>query len=267
MRSDLNDLNEHELLSDDERNVSRLVGGLQAVDAPVNFERRVMSKIAERKSGHRSYFRVPVVAYALSLAFVLVLAGYVVLRFRQPETRQPVVSSLTTPQAAPTAPPDRNNVSPAPDEVVAADPVEPSAPVELGSPTRASVKTASRRTKSDRGGTVTFGQGQAKQVMPEGMEPDRPRIIGDQTVVTPAAPISVGQILDPLGIVVEFDNGWRVTAVRPQTVAARSGVRVGDTLISLGDRELKQETTFSNSGSFRTITVRRDDKVMPLKLQ
>ena len=266
MNSEFKDLNENDLPVDGDEAVSRLIGGLRRADAPGNFERRVMTTIAERRDRRPRFFRMPVLAYAVSLVLVVLVAGFVVLNLRQPDAAQPEVSSTLPARSAP-APTVQNEVTPTPEDLIAAQPNEPDAPAATDSSTRAASKNVSNSKRADRGGTVTFGQGQAKQVMPEGIEPDRPQSDANQGDVVTSSTISVSDLLDPLGLTVVYGTEFRVTAVRQNSVAARSGVRVGDTLVSLDDKQLRQGTAFSSSGSFSTITVRREGKLVSLKLQ
>src|SRR4051794_29726858 len=66
---------ENEILPADELAVSQALAGLKHVEAPANFERRVLSKISEVEPSSRSQFRVPLaLAYSLPLLLVLVVA-------------------------------------------------------------------------------------------------------------------------------------------------------------------------------------------------
>jgi hypothetical protein len=70
--------NEQEVLNKDEQAVRSLVTGLKHVEAPANFERRVMAKIAEgQPQRRRGLFALPAIAYALPDLLVLFIATFV----------------------------------------------------------------------------------------------------------------------------------------------------------------------------------------------
>src|SRR5947209_17759070 len=82
--------NEHEVLDRDEQAVSGLVADLKHVEAPANFERRVMAKIAEGQPQRgRGLFAIPAIAYAVPALLVLLIATFLVFTLRQPAEPQP----------------------------------------------------------------------------------------------------------------------------------------------------------------------------------
>jgi S1-C subfamily serine protease len=81
-----------------------------------------------------------------------------------------------------------------------------------------------------------------------------------------STPISVKELLDNLGMSVEFENGWRVKSVTENGVAQKTGIKTGDIITALGDREIDAKTSFNGVGSITSVTVNRDGKRVPLKL-
>jgi Trypsin-like serine proteases, typically periplasmic, contain C-terminal PDZ domain len=78
--------------------------------------------------------------------------------------------------------------------------------------------------------------------------------------------IPVGQVFDMLGISVETNDAWRVAKVRENGTADKSGVKVGDVITAFDDQDVNAKSDSVNFGSISKITVRRDGKLIPLKL-
>jgi uncharacterized iron-regulated protein len=77
---------------------------------------------------------------------------------------------------------------------------------------------------------------------------------------------------DPPKVGVGLDASLKVTAVSPDSPAAKAGVRVGDVLKTAGKRELKTDTSLRHFLEIRrsdefTLTVVRSGKELPLRIQ
>jgi S1-C subfamily serine protease len=83
--------------------------------------------------------------------------------------------------------------------------------------------------------------------------------------MTPTS-IPLSEVLDMLGVAADAKGQWRVTAVRENSPSAKSGVKIGDVITALDDKDINTESAFLNSGSVKVITVRRDGKLIPLKV-
>src|SRR5690349_7852984 len=91
--------NKNEFVDRDEETVSRLIGDLKQVEAPANFEHRVMSRIAEDEIKHRSLFSVPALALATGAVMVLLVSSIVFYNMRRPATQENEI--VQTPVTAP----------------------------------------------------------------------------------------------------------------------------------------------------------------------
>jgi membrane-associated protease RseP (regulator of RpoE activity) len=263
--------NERELIGRDEEAVSRLVGDLKHVEAPANFERRVMSQIAEGEPRSYSRFSLPALALAAGAVIVLLVGSIVFYRMRQPAPENTVVQ---TPIAAP-APVQQNtasvgqNIAPQPSadpEMVAQNGIQPLQQVQTQD--RQTPKQIRPETNSNvGGGSITTGLNEARPIYPQGLKPNVFRSnVNTSELVSPNA-ISVQDILGMPGITVEYSSGWLVKAVSKNSPAERSGVRVGDVITELNGDPLTAETKFHGSGTVTTLTVRRDGQSLVLKLK
>jgi hypothetical protein len=256
--------NEQEMLDKNERAVSRLVAGLKHVEAPANFERRVMSKIAEGKPQRRGFFAFPAVVYVVpALLVVLVVSFFVFKPEKSPEAQLAPVAAANT-IAQPQASPSLNSVDMPEQPNVAL--VQPGQSQTSSRGTEPKAVKQGRVTNGNRGGgSYLEALPNKKAPMPEGLENNSPSAANSADVMT-STPIPVKEILDNLGMSVEFENGWQVKTVTDSGPAQRTGVKVGDIIIALDDRELDLSTSYKGFGSVRTVTVRRGGKLLPLKI-
>jgi hypothetical protein len=220
-----------------------------------------MARVAEGRPKRR-FISLRTVSYAASLVLILVLGTIVILRSRQPETAQH--EQLTTPGTViqQIAPPVVVNQTPEP-TAIARSQSEPNKPADKD-------KTPLRVNRTDKnsnrgGGSFIEALPNKKQPNPEGIEPQS-RSAANQSDVMISTPISVKELLDNLGMSVEFENGWRVKSVTENGVAQKTGIKTGDIITALGDREIDAKTSFNGVGSITSVTVNRDGKRVPLKL-
>ena len=253
--------NEQEMLDEDEQAVRRLVSGLKHVEAPANFERRVMGKIANGRPRPRGFFAIPAIGYAVPTLLVLLIAAFFVFKFRQstPAESVPVNMAKTSvqPQAVPSAPSSQT-----PETTIA------EGGPYAGQPKANNQKLVKARTNVDSnqgGGSILEGLHEKKRPMPEGIDPNS-RLSANSNDVMRTTPISVKELLDALGMSVEFENGWRVKSITDNGAAQRIGIKVGDVINALDGRGIDASTTFNGFGSVHSVTVNRDGKLIPLKL-
>jgi S1-C subfamily serine protease len=79
--------------------------------------------------------------------------------------------------------------------------------------------------------------------------------------------VPVKDILLQLGITASYNAGWVVRTVENNSLAARSGVEVGDVVTALGKTTLASDTEFKGSFEASTIKIKRNgqEKELPLK--
>lgn len=252
-----------------DNDVASVVSGLGTVKAPAGFERQVMTRIAAGAPARR--FDIPLFAYAIPALIVLLVATFLIFRSEPAATGQPE----TVAQAPAAVPQEQgNSVSaiPAPaanallqqPEVVQQTPPQAAPPNQQlqkgNTPTVASANNNSARV-------ITFGQGQAKTPMPEGISPKPQRRTPDANSIISQLPVPVVDILEMLGMTVKYENEWKVTALSPNGAAHRSGVVTGDVITAINERALTSDTAFHGSGTFTSITVRRGSQNVVIKLK
>jgi len=256
--------NEQEMLDKDEQAVSGLVAGLKHVEAPANFERRVMAKIAEGRPARSGFFAIPAISFAVPALAVLLIATFVVFEFRQPSDAQPEPIVAADPGvAAGNIPPINSTPAPEPTTIAKEQPVLTQNPVPISQQKTVRSNAASNSNRG--GGSYVETQIEKKRPNPEGIEPNSPTAANRSDVMT-SSTIPVGQVFDMLGISVETNDAWRVAKVREKGPADLSGVKVGDVITAFDDQDVNTRAGSINFGSISKITVRRDGKLIPLKL-
>jgi hypothetical protein len=257
--------NEQEVLDKDEQAVSGLVAGLKHIEAPSNFDRRVMAKIAEgQPQRRRGLLAIPAIIYAVPALLVLLIATFVVFKLRKPDAVQsePIVATGTSRPAE--AKPSFVDPAPAPESTAVASEQQPIAPNPPAG-NRQKTVMASAASNSNRGGSYDETVREKKRPNPEGIEPNSPTAANRSDVMT-SSTIPVSQVLEMLGISVDTDDAWRVAKVKEKGPADKSGVKVGDVITAFDDQDVNTRAGSINFGSISKITVRRDGKLVPLKL-
>ena len=258
MNIESRNFDEHEMLDKDEQAVSQMVAGLKHVEAPANFERRVMARIAEPQEIRRSIFAIPAIAYGLPLVLVLMLATFFVIKLRQPSSGQPTVAENIAPAAEPqtntqarqpelpTLPAENNStVAQAPD----------TDKISTGDGHTAQKPQAPSRQKG--GGSYEEALTPKKAPLPTGIQLN-PQSNSNRSDVVSTVPISVKEMLSTLGLNVDYEKGWKVSSVNKNSVAERAGIAAGDEILSLGDKDLTAGTSFQGSASINTIRYSRN---------
>jgi hypothetical protein len=261
--------NEQEVLDKDEQAVSGLVAGLKHIEAPANFERRVMAKIAEgQPQRSRGLFAIPAIVYAVPALLVLLIATFVVFKLRETMPAEPTIVATNV-----SSTPSKSE-TPIPESTLPLTPTSSDSAVAKVD-TSPSAKSLDRRrggsidfsepTNSNKGGSYVKGQRQTQMPMPEGLQNPSPSSANRNDVMMSSS-IPVSQVFDMLGISVETSDAWRVAKVRENGTADKSGVKVGDVITAFDDQDVNTRSGSINFGSISKITVRRDGKLVPLKL-
>lgn len=237
--------------TDDER-VGRLISRLGRVDAPPDFEARVRARIAARSAAPKPRRVRWLLPAASTIALLVVLALLIPNAFRRDS--QVLATAVRTDSIA------VNIIPRLPDDVGVpdgrtADPTVPDSKPRL-------VRT--RRPYRDERSSVDFSLRQSRRGPPRAASDPK---IGAHPFQSPAS-ITIGSVLTDLGI--ESNVVGRsifVRSVRENSVAARSGVTVGDSVVAIDSRSVDATTVFERTVSGGTITVVRDGIPIILKLQ
>lgn len=242
-----------EVRDDDE--VSRLLASLPRVEAPDDFLFGVKARIARRRTARVTW---------LSLRNVLAASAFVLIAFAV-GIMYIIRSGSTTPSDIDAVSSTKNDITPKPDlrsinERDQSSPGSANLVVTRSEPDRtaASVPAEARSSNANRGTSVDLAAGSSTRIYPKGVGPNTasPQKAHD---LQRERTFSAIEILDQLGAGTESsESGIRVTAIRENSIAAKSGLRKGDIVEAINKKPVSGKTTFSGQTSGSSVTVRRD---------
>lgn len=273
---------ERENLSADEQKICNLIGKLEKVECPKNFDFRLKARIAsaDKKDFQPSIrqtlrYVLPVAACVLIAAFVLVQAGIFSPSGGQQGSEITAVNPNVQPFDAspPTVPivsPSNSNTSESSVNRSESSPLNPSSNTEtaLKNPSEKRSESLPKLSKEDEPTMWRdFGvRPNRKQIYPRGIDPNqiKPQKIENQN----AKPVSAKSVFDFIGMETEFNGGkLRVKSVKAKGLADISGIKIGDLVESVDDTKIdKSEMTLKSSG-VKKITVSREGKPLEISLQ
>jgi len=252
----------------DDRRIAELLGGLNRVNAPSDFEFRVRAGIASQASIRSGGLRLRrVILYAapivLLLAIGLPIAFYYEGRSEQStviktgidrkETATVTVSE--TPAGGPTA------AEPAVEQRTSANRSKERDSVNTSADT-----TAPKRNEKTGGGSYVAASREGRRILPRGLDPNV------RTAATPEdfsmnASIPVRDVLSTLGINAEFNGkAWTVESVTDNSTAARAGLRRGDLVLAIDDQPISKATDFKGKVSGKSIRILRAGRPASIEL-
>ncbi|MGC2238311.1 MAG: hypothetical protein WA584_19310 [Pyrinomonadaceae bacterium] len=269
-------LEENEILSGDEEKICEMLGSLQCVDAPKDFDFQLKARITgAAPQDFRAAPRLfPILRFAAPLGLAIIVLAVVVInglysfdnnsvptvagnyvrqspeKVNSPAVSQPdtVAMTETTPQAANT------EIFPA----IAVNSAKPekrmfSRDSELAGNTK-KPKNSDAQTKNN-GGSLVQSSGNPGVLLPNGFSPNNS--------------YSVKEILSINGIEADFSNKkWKVRAVVQNSIAERSGVKVNDVIEAINDRKLSAETINSEGRlNVNKLTVARGREKIEINLK
>lgn len=238
--------------------IASLLCGLERVDAPTGFESRAMRRIAERESGGE--LDRPVLLLMLKFAgpaAMLLLMGMFFVFFGDSE----VSNALVPPVHEVNSP-----IAPAATETPLAleGALASASPTEIQPAAQPPVNTARPKpAPSPRIMSEDFAvQGPGEILRPQGLAP------GPEVGVPPLRRFSPLQLLDIIGIQSACSPvDCTVRNVRPNSVAARSGVLEGDVVIGIDEKPIESTRMYSGEPESRTITVRRNGQIVKIPIR
>jgi len=255
-----------EILDTDDAKVAQLLAGLKRVEAPANFEFRLKARLANAAPPVRGFGLVPsFVKYAAPVALVAAVSSVLFLNSSNaPESTvstagvapQISVSEVVKPAAsfAPTTAVEPEATVP----VIAANPNRHSAKV------RQALAPAVREPKEQDRSEVK-GVKEARIIASRGIDPN--------TQVLPVAPqpeskslLPASDVLRWLGVDSVYEGGWKVRAIKTNSPADQAGVKAGDILESIDDKQLGKDAMFKSGNIGKVIKVKRDGKSVELTL-
>lgn len=224
--------------------IGRLLKTLHRVDAPTDFNARVMARIAAAKTdGSAGLFKwftriaVPVAA-VVAIVFAVWFA------------RTPAPGDLNVAVAVPE---NRPTVLPTIDVAVPTSQTIPDQRVADASPKPKAQPNQTERSPDVRPRSRDFAitEGTSKSPQPDSNS-------NAAGFSTPAV-IMIDDVLSNLGVETdESGDKLVVRSVRPNSVAERSGVRIGDRIEAIDEKRVTKKTRFVSKVAGRTLTVARN---------
>jgi membrane-associated protease RseP (regulator of RpoE activity) len=254
--------------------ISRLLGGLERVDAPADFDFRVRARIADGKPSESGGSRLPLaVRYAAGLCSVLLLAGLFgfIWLYSGNNTGVPAVA-VVDPQpklADRGSPSDR---AAATSDVPAADERAVVNVPTADSSTRPLVKGLEREAGNTRtelnpsGDSIESSTREAKRILPKGISTN-PASAPKPKDFDRGVHIQAADVLILLGINATYSgSGWLVNSLTPNGAAERVGLKAGDVVEAINEQSIAETTSFSGTFSGKSLRVRRGGQVLRIDL-
>jgi hypothetical protein len=261
-----NTAGETEMLSSDEQNVSRLLSNLKRVDAPTDFDFHLKARLANASPGdYRPVKLFPVLKYALPLALFLFVGAAFVLTNSYTGVNVSVVES-----------PDAPVTSIGVNSEQAQQTVVNNNPTRANTPEVVAEQTKEPKVPRSKPGTRDLpGGGSYDSTGNKAKDPISAPIIADSNSNSvrnpgnpgPSIPLQFRQMLMSLGIDASDagDKTWKVMRLARDGIAERSGLQVGDMMEAIDDKPITP--LYDGSFSVKSISVRRDDKVIKIDIQ
>jgi hypothetical protein len=261
--------------TDDGRDVAELVGSLERVEPPKDFDLRVKARIASAEPARKGGRFVPsITRMAVPAALLFVVGAFLIYTL---STRNelagpgPIVETQLT--DAPTMPEVRDmepaEERPRESETAA---VETSTDVPLDRdvpPERPAAAQPQRRQPEP------DGMSEVRSASPAG-EVRRPLGINPQSGKTTRVPpgfgeqgeYSVREVLDLIGLDAQYrDGAWTVFSTDRTGIAGRSGVIPGDRVLAVDNTSLTETTVLRGAASFNSLLVSRNGRDIRIELR
>lgn len=279
-----NNLNEQENLSADERKISNLIGGLEKVSAPKDFDFRLKARISAAKENNFQpsmwqtlRYVLPVSATAIIAAFVMIQAG-LFSGDAIPQENNFASANQVQPQntGSEGLPFNQEVVQTTNSNIVTETPsvIEKTEITRVADDKLVSEKQkqipVKYQPKSTPKGEPRNSRDLAQSppsinILPEGISGNTSQVNKE---LNQNNSVSAQEILNFIGVETENEgNKLRVKSVKENSLAGRSGVRTGDIVEAIDEQRLDQQNLSPNFKGGKTITVTRDNKVLEIELK
>lgn len=284
--------NDADTSSAEDEGIRALLGALNRVEAPKDFDFLVRSRIANASPAARQIEFLPVLRYVLPLAAVLLTAsGFVFNSLYFADTQsvpmiadgnsqlpvnveksiQPILIESNPPVIS--AAPDKNEVvarvsTPAVDKLnnrkTLPENVARVASGKFAKPLRAKILPGKYIPSG--GGTRLSALSQPNRIItPPGMSLNRTG--GNTSSFVRAKSLSAKEVLLQLGVEADFTgDGWKVSAVQENSLAKRSSVKVGDSVEAIDGEKLTDKPLQIKSTGGKKLTVVRGGQKMEIPI-
>ncbi len=282
---------EIEILTADDEKLRRMLGGLEKVGAPKNFDFHLKARIANAKPEDLRQSQplfLPWLRYVLPLSVIVLLAGFAFFNLSFSTGNQngsdvaadlpPIQNEIKPPETdlqpqieTPfTASANDGNKS---ESVIRKPEIvnTPKKPIQ-DNPNFIAVKSLSgKQSEKVRNKANDNFNGMRQETLrtSEVITPQNAnRNFGDPKQVSGAeAKIPLREILARIGIeAVYADKGWKITSVKEKSLAIISDMKVGDLIEAIDDKKLSSDTVFEQAFTGKVFRVLRDGKQILIEL-
>jgi len=269
-RSDLkNRMNQHEAVGMEHSDVADVLGSLPRVEAPPNFDFGLKAKLAGANAGTWTFLSFIMVAAPVSL--ILLIGAFAIFYATRPagDTIAAISNSTTENNSPAETATAQNSPASVANERTDEIPIATSMASVSVEPKRAAAnlkKRAQAKTaREEGGGSKTQALGTSKVITPPGI-PDPSRNRGSNS--SGAGDIAVRGVLEMLGMKADFvGGGWIVRSAAKNSIASRAGIQSNDVIEAVNDQSVGEKTMLKSGFQGKSISVRRDGKLVKLELK
>ncbi|MGE3467103.1 MAG: hypothetical protein AB7J13_09230 [Pyrinomonadaceae bacterium] len=245
--------------------IAAMLGALERVEAPGDFDLRVRARIARGRPTEGRASWIPTLARigapAALLLFVAAYFGYSSL-YRNIQVNVPDVAGVEN--VVPKAPLPDPTVA----EVVVSAPEEPAPRSAAEKPEVRSPEVASvaKKPKKSVNSNADSGGGSFDSALGVANAPITPKKVAPPSNMgVPPGELSVKEVLGRIGVSgASTGSGWRVESVSGR--ASRAGVEVGDVIEAVNGIPIGVNVMFTKNFAGSSLRVRRDGSVIQISL-
>ena len=270
---------ENEILSRDDARVRELLGGMERVEAPKDFDFKLKARIANTEPQSFQPRLFSVLRYAAPLALAVIILAVIVLNGLYSTDNNAVqvankivpspVENVSLP--ANSEPKEQfiavSNSTLANTETAAADKREASVfPADTALNEQSKKPKIQNRNFENNGGSKDSALTPKEVILPPGLNPNK-KVEIPKDFLNVKTDTPVREILSLIGIEASFsDNKWKVESVKQNSRAERSGVKANDVIEAIDDNKIATETISTKNINGKLTVVRGGEK-LEIKLQ
>ncbi len=281
-----NNLVEREILSVDEQKISHLVGSLEKVSAPENFNLRLKARLASADENESRISVWQTLRYVLPLTATAFIAAFLIFQagiFSSSSNQTEIAANLQIPPTPENSRnlPSNTLVAQSSNLVFNENKSEP----KLSESNATDIKSenvsadANRLKKREKISSKSaqnedlplsrdsaLGESNVK-LMPKGLNARKPVSIGREPEKENVS-LEAVEVLRFIGVETVFEGKkLKVKSVKENSLAEHSGIKNGDFVEAIDDQKLEQENMKPEFKGGKTLTVLRDGKVLEIVLK
>lgn len=261
--------------------VWHMIDNLPRVDAPNNFDFRVKRRIADSKPKDFQPQFLPILRYVLPLGLAVLILGFFIFKMTDFSDRNIAPQLAGTSNDSKATP---SNFSLTNQNILAVIQNENSVVNELNSniaqtkddqerqiassksPKERQIQSPKNSHEDTGGGSHVSSLTPIIPKYPRGLDPNQ--TIESSPEFSNPKSFSADEILTQLGIESVLENGrLQVKSIRQNSLAERSGVKIGDVVEAIDGRKISSEPIRAKTIEGKTLTVRRGAEKIEITLQ